>query len=242
MSAMLGLKSASVSYGGIRALREVDVAVEEGEIVCLIGANGAGKSTLLRAVAGLVPLSGGEIAFRGASLHTTGKSLPTHHVTALGAALVPEGRGVFGGLTVRENLEMGAWTLKDPKAVKSAVAEMEGIFPVLASRRAQKAGSLSGGEQQMLAVARALMSRPSLLLLDEPSLGLAPLVIRQIFETVVRINRDEGVTVLLVEQNARAALSCSARAYVLETGRVALSGTSAELLADERVKAAYLGE
>lgn len=243
MSAILELSGASVSYGGVKALRDASFTVETGEIACLIGANGAGKSTLLKAIAGLEPLSAGAILFRGSEIaRFGGKRTPAHAVTPLGIALAPEGRGVFAGMTVDENLEMGAWTVKDRKSARKTMDEMRALFPILETRKHQKAGSLSGGEQQMLAVARALMSRPALLLLDEPSLGLAPLVIRQIFETVKRINADEGVTVLLVEQNARMALTASSHAHVLETGKIVLSGPSAELLTDPRVKSAYLGE
>ncbi len=256
MSFLLEAKGISVSYGSIRALRDVTMSVEAGEIACLIGANGAGKSTLLKAITGLVPITSGSISFaertiavaeRGASEGMRGllgrrASWSTDRIVALGVALVPEGRRVFAEMTVQENLDMGAFLVRDEEKVRAKAEEMFALFPILRERRRQKAGSLSGGEQQMLAIARALMSSPRLLLLDEPGLGLAPLIIRDIFEIIVRINREEGVTVFLVEQNARMALAVSQKGYVLETGVVVLDDRAASLLANERVKAAYLGE
>ncbi|HEY8394980.1 MAG TPA: ABC transporter ATP-binding protein [Thermaerobacter sp.] len=234
--ALLELKGVHVYYGHVHALKGIDLAVEEGEIVALLGANGAGKSTTLRAISGLVRPRQGTITFRGQDL----TRLPAHRLPALGIAHAPEGRRVFGPLTVDENLTLGAYQRRDPRAVEETRRWVFDLFPRLKERRRQLAGTMSGGEQQMLAIGRALMSNPRLLLLDEPSLGLAPLLVRQIFETIREINR-QGVTVLLVEQNARAALKLAHRAYVLETGRVALAGPSAELLRDARMQEVYLG-
>lgn len=256
MSPLLSVAGIDVSYGSIRALKEVSMEVAPGEIVCLIGANGAGKSTLLKSIMGLVPLVSGSIAFDGHTIALPERggsegvraligrraSWSTDRVVSLGVALVPEGRRVFSDMTVQENLDMGAFLVRNEAMARSKAEEMFTLFPILKERRRQKAGSLSGGEQQMLAIARALMSSPRLLLLDEPGLGLAPLIIRDIFDIIVRINRDEGVTVFLVEQNARMALSISGQGYVLETGSVVLNDRAANLLANERVKAAYLGE
>jgi branched-chain amino acid transport system ATP-binding protein len=212
--------------------------VETGEIVSLIGANGAGKSTVLRAISGLVPVAGGAIALAGQPIR--GRS--AHRIVALGVSHAPEGRGIFATLSVLENLNMGAYALgSDREAIAENRRRVFDLFPRLEERRHQLGGTLSGGEQQMLCIGRALMARPRLLLLDEPSLGLAPRLVRLIFETIREINA-RGVTVLLVEQNARAALRLSHRGYVLETGRVAMSGRAADLLADERVRKAYLGE
>jgi branched-chain amino acid transport system ATP-binding protein len=234
---LLALEQLQVSYGGIRAVKGVDLAVEAGELVCLIGANGAGKTTTLRAVTGLVRAAGGRIVYDGQDL----AGLKVHEIARRGLALVPEGRGVFAQLTIEENLAMGAYARSDRKAVASDVERAFALFPRLKERRSQTAGTLSGGEQQMLAIARAMMSRPRLLLLDEPSMGLAPLMVEKIFEVIQAI-ASEGVTMLLVEQNARLALEVSHRGYVLEGGIVTLTGKASELLGDPRIREAYLGE
>ena len=234
---VLALEKLQVAYGGIRAVKGIDLEVGKGELVCLIGANGAGKTTTLKAVAGLVRPSGGHIRYEGAELG----GLKVHEIARRGLALVPEGRGVFAQLTIDENLAMGAYARDDRGQVGADMERMFGLFPRLKERRAQVAGTLSGGEQQMLAIARALMSRPRLLLLDEPSMGLAPLMVERIFE-VIRAISAEGVTLLLVEQNARLALEVSHRGYVLEGGEVALSGEAKSLLNDPRIREAYLGE
>jgi branched-chain amino acid transport system ATP-binding protein len=226
-----------VSYGAIEALKGISLRLEAGEIVTLIGANGAGKSTTLRAILGLVPAKSGEIRFRGQAT----RSSPTFKLVRGGLTLVPEGRAIFANLSVRENLEMGAYARRDKAGLTADFEKVFRIFPRLKEREKQTGGTLSGGEQQMLAIGRALMSRPKVLLLDEPSLGLAPILVHTIFESIEEIHR-EGVPVLLVEQNANAALKHSNRAYVLETGCVALEGTSAEVAANPRVKEAYLGE
>ncbi|HTY42605.1 MAG TPA: ABC transporter ATP-binding protein [Thermoanaerobaculia bacterium] len=236
MSPILEVKDLSVSYGAIGALKGVSLTLSEGEIVTLIGANGAGKTTTLRAIMRLVRTAGGEIRYRGGSA----AGIPTHKLVRDGLVLVPEGRIVFANLSVQENLEMGAYARRDG-GVKADFEKVYALFPRLKERIQQTAGTLSGGEQQMLAIGRALMSKPRVLLLDEPSLGLAPIVVHAIFEAIGEIHRA-GVPVLLVEQNANAALRHSDRAYVLETGRVALSGTSAEVAANPKVKEAYLGE
>jgi branched-chain amino acid transport system ATP-binding protein len=236
MSAILEVRDLSVSYGAIKALKGVSLSLSDGEIVTLIGANGAGKTTTLRAIMGLVPASGGEVRYRGEPT----RSIPTHKLVREGLVLVPEGRIVFANLTVQENLEMGAYSRRDA-GVASDYEKVYTLFPRLKERLKQTAGTLSGGEQQMLAIGRALMSKPRVLLLDEPSLGLAPIVVHAIFEAIEEIHRA-GVPVLLVEQNANAALRHSKRAYVLETGHVALEGTSAEVASNPKVKEAYLGE
>jgi branched-chain amino acid transport system ATP-binding protein len=232
---MLEIEDLSVAYGQRRALAGVSLTVREGEIVTLLGANGSGKSTTLRAVSRLVRPQRGRITFGGRDL----ARLSADAVVAAGIGHVPEGRDVFVEFSVRENLLAGAHTVPR-REIAPRLAAAYAAFPVLRERQAQRAGTLSGGEQQMLAIARALMTRPRLLLLDEPSLGLAPRLVREIFAVIERINRD-GVTVLLVEQNARRALAIAARGYVLETGRVAVEGPSAELAADPRIRAAYLG-
>ena len=234
---MLTLENISVSYGAIRALKGVSMHVEQGEVVTLIGANGAGKTTTLRTITGLLSPTEGRILFEGQEI--SGK--PTHQLVARGISMSPEGRGVFANLTVRENLQMGAYLKKNKAEIAADLERGFRMFPRLKERESQKAGTLSGGEQQMLAMARALMSRPRLLLLDEPSLGLAPLVVHTIFEAIDEI-RGEGTTILLVEQNAHAALKHSDRAYVLETGRIVMEGPSKDLAADPRIKEAYLGE
>ena len=236
MTAILEVRDLTVSYGAIRALKGISLTLLEGEIVTLIGANGAGKSTTLRAIMGLVTASAGEIRYRGESA----RAIPTHRLVQNGLVLVPEGRVVFANLSVRENLEMGAYARRDG-GIAADFEKVYALFPRLEERSRQTAGTLSGGEQQMLAIGRALMSKPRVLLLDEPSLGLAPIVVHAIFEAIERIHGD-GVPVLLVEQNANAALRHSNRAYVLETGRVALEGTSEEVAANPKVKEAYLGE
>lgn len=292
MSTILEIKNIAVNYGNIKALKGVSLAINEGEIVCLIGANGAGKSTLLKAIVGLEPLLSGEVFFNQKQIarkQETGTDkkkerimseedfikeyafswnrkmflrafsslkgyvtaqmknmlnppITTDKIVADGIALVPEGRGVFAGMTVLENLEMGAYLKKSKKYVAEKLDEVYSLFPILNERKDQKAGSLSGGEQQMLAIGRALMSSPKLLLLDEPGLGLAPLIIRDIFDAILKINREEQVTIFLVEQNAKLALSNSGRGYVMETGNVVMEDASPALLTNPKVKAAYLGE
>jgi branched-chain amino acid transport system ATP-binding protein len=233
---LLALERLQVAYGGIRAVKGIDLSVAANETVCLIGANGAGKTTTLKAVTGLVPAAAGRIVYDGAEI--TGRRV--HEIARRGLALVPEGRGVFAQLTIGENLAMGAFARADG-SIAADLERVFGLFPRLKERRRQVAGTLSGGEQQMLAIGRALMSRPKLLLLDEPSMGLAPLMVEKIFE-VIRQIAAEGVTLLLVEQNARLALEASHRAYVLEGGLVTLSGPARELLGDARIREAYLGE
>ena len=233
MPSMLDLKNVSSGYGAIEALKSINIRIEKGEIVTLIGANGAGKSTTLRNITGLVATTSGEILFEGRTLN----GIPTHQITAYGISMVPEGRAIFANLTVAENLEMGAYLQKDTKEID----RVHTLFPRLKERRKQLGGTLSGGEQQMLAIGRALMARPRLLLLDEPSLGLAPIMVHTIFKAIDEINK-EGTTILLVEQNASAALKHSHRGYVLETGSIVIEGSSAQLAADPRVKEAYLGE
>jgi branched-chain amino acid transport system ATP-binding protein len=231
------LEGLQVAYGGIRAVKGIDLAVERNEVVCLIGANGAGKTTTLKAITGLVHAAGGRILYDGHDL--VGRQV--HRIARDGLVMVPEGRGIFAQLTIDENLAMGAFARSDRAGVAADVERMFTLFPRLRERRSQVAGTLSGGEQQMLAIARALMSRPRLLLLDEPSMGLAPIMVERIFE-VVRAIAAEGVTMLLVEQNARLALEASHRGYVLEGGLIALSGESRALLGDPRIREAYLGE
>lgn len=233
---ILSVRDLSVRYGAIKALHGVSMEVYEGEIACVIGANGAGKSTLLNAVMGTVRPESGEIYLEGKPL-----AKKSHQVVAQGVSLVPEGRKIFAPLTVDENLMIGAFPRKDKLQVKEDLEWVYTLFPRLKERKGQYAGTLSGGEQQMLSIGRALMSRPRVLLLDEPSLGLAPILIREIFKELARINR-EGVTVLLVEQNARQALMLSHRGYVLQTGRIVMHGPSADLLSNPDVKAAYLGK
>jgi branched-chain amino acid transport system ATP-binding protein len=234
---LLALEKLQVSYGGIRAVKGVDLTVASGELVCLIGANGAGKTTTLRAITGLIRAAAGRILYDGQDI----AGLRVHEIARRGLALVPEGRGVFPQLSIEENLAMGAYARSDAKAVASDVERAFTLFPRLKERRAQTAGTLSGGEQQMLAIARAMMSRPRLLLLDEPSMGLAPLMVEKIFE-VIRAIASEGVTMLLVEQNARLALEVSHRGYVLEGGLVTIEGEGRTLLHDPRIREAYLGE
>ena len=234
---LLELKALKVAYGGIQAVKGIDLSVAEGELVCLIGANGAGKTTTLKGITGLQPIKSGKIHYAGADI--TGK--PAFQLVRKGLSMVPEGRGVFGALTIEENLAMGAYTRDDRPAIKQDVERVFSLFPRLKERRKQTAGTLSGGEQQMLAMGRAMMSRPKLLLLDEPSMGLAPLMVQKVFETVIAIAR-EGVTILLIEQNAKLALEVSSRGYVMESGEITLHGEAAQLLSDPKVRAAYLGE
>ncbi len=242
---ILNIKGISVSYGNIRALSDVSINVGQGGIVSLIGANGAGKSTLLNSIVGLVPLSQGAIVFDGEEI-CQAKSVHHHHLTTdlivrRGIALVPEGRHVFADMTVEENLDMGAFMVRDQALIERRKAEMYDFFPILGARRRQKTRSLSGGEQQMMAIARALMSSPRLLLLDEPGLGLAPLVVQDIFNKIRIINEENDVTVLLVEQNAKLALKTSDYGYVIENGRIVLEDKGENLLNNERVQKAYLG-
>jgi branched-chain amino acid transport system ATP-binding protein len=234
---MLTLDNVSVNYGAIEALTGISMHVEAGEVVTLIGANGAGKTTTLRTITGLLEPRAGKITFEGEDI--SGRA--THKLVAKGISMSPEGRGVFANLSVTENLRMGAYLKKDKRAIAAEMQRAFQMFPRLKERESQKAGTLSGGEQQMLAIGRALMSQPRLLLLDEPSLGLAPLVVHTIFEAIDEI-KSKGTTILLVEQNAHAALKHSDRAYVLETGRIVMEGSSKELAADPRIKEAYLGE
>ena len=234
-STILEVKDLNVHYGGIHALKGVSFTVTAGEVVSLIGANGAGKTTTLRAISGILPYSG-SIDFDGQKL----AGRPAHKIVKLGMAHSPEGRGVFPNLTVMENLEMGSYIRSDKDGIAQDLEHCFELFPRLKERVQQKAGTLSGGEQQMLAMSRALMTKPKLLMLDEPSLGLAPLIVAQIFEIVKKVNK-EGMTILLVEQNARMALQISTRAYVVETGKITLSGAGQDLLHDQRVIDSYLG-
>ncbi|HLI22734.1 MAG TPA: ABC transporter ATP-binding protein [Stellaceae bacterium] len=235
MTALLSIAGVHTFYGNIEALKGVDLVVEEGEIVTLIGANGAGKSTLLMTICGKPQAAQGTIAFAGEPI----THLPTYEIMRRGISHAPEGRHIFPRMTVLENLQIGA-VVADPQYFAADLERAFALFPILRERRDQRGGTLSGGEQQMLAIARALMSRPKLLLLDEPSLGLAPLIVKQIFDVIRAINREQKITVFLVEQNAHHALRLAHRGYVMQTGHITLSGTGAELLADEHVRAAYL--
>ncbi|MDN5844274.1 MAG: ABC transporter ATP-binding protein [Alcaligenaceae bacterium] len=234
---LLDISMLSVSYGGIRAVKEISLGVGHGELVCLIGANGAGKSTTLRAICGLAPVAGGQVTYDGRPI----AGRPVHERVREGLVMVPEGRGIFGRLTIEENLNMGGYTRRDTAETRATIEHVFELFPRLAERRRQSAGTLSGGEQQMLAMGRAMVSKPRLLLLDEPSMGLAPLMVEKVFE-VMRAVAAEGVTILLIEQNARLALEVSQRGYVMESGRIILDGPSGQLLDDPKVRAAYLGE
>ena len=236
-AALLDVRNLEVAYGGIQAVKGLDLQVAEGELVCLIGANGAGKTTTLKGICGLQPVKRGEIFYRGENI--TG--LRSFELVRRGLAMVPEGRGVFGALTIEENLVMGAYARKDTQAIKQDMQRVYTLFARLDERKHQTAGTLSGGEQQMLAMARALMSRPTLLLLDEPSMGLAPLMVQKVFETIRAVSA-EGVTMLLIEQNAKLALEVSHRGYVMESGEVTLAGSARDLLDNPAVRAAYLGE
>jgi branched-chain amino acid transport system ATP-binding protein len=234
---MLEVENLEAGYGPIRALDRVSLEVAAGELVAIIGANGAGKTTLLMAISGVVPVRGGQVRFEGRPV--TG--LEPHQIVRLGIGHAPEGRRIFPRLSVRENLELGGFTRSDRAEMRRDIDEVCGMFPVLGSRMGQMGGTLSGGEQQMLALGRALVGRPRLLLLDEPSLGLAPLVVAKIFEVIAGLSA-RGIAVVLVEQNARAALKLASRGYVLETGRITLTGSGRELAGDRRVRDAYLGE
>ncbi|MBU3114347.1 ABC transporter ATP-binding protein [Clostridium lacusfryxellense] len=234
---MLKIEGLNVSYGAIHALHDISINVNAGEIVTLIGANGAGKTSILRAISGLIPIKSGEVIFEGKPIHTT----PAYKLSQLGIAHVPEGRRIFANMSVMENLELGAYIRKDKSNIAKDYEMVFDKFPRLKERIKQMAGTLSGGEQQMLAMGRALMVRPRIILLDEPSMGLAPLVVRNIFSIIQEINKS-GTTVLLVEQNAHMALSIANKAYVLETGKIVLEGNAAELLSNDSVRSAYLGE
>ncbi len=234
---MLKVKNLHTYYGGIHALKSVSLELAQGEIVTLIGANGAGKSTTLMSVCGVVPPRYGEIHFMGQPIH----NMSPDRIFALGVVQVPEGRRIFSNMTVTENLDMGAYLRKDKAGIKEDLDYIFDLFPRLAERRHQSGGTLSGGEQQMLAISRGLMSRPKLLLLDEPSLGLAPVLVQLIFETISKINRENGTTIFLVEQNANMALRIAHRGYVMESGAIAMEDTAANLLKSEKIKAAYLG-
>jgi branched-chain amino acid transport system ATP-binding protein len=234
---LLHVQGLRIAYGGINAVKGIDLDVAQGEMVALIGANGAGKTTTLKAICGIVPPSAGKVTYDGVDV--TGA--PSYTLVQRGLALVPEGRGVLGRLTVEENLQMGAYTRRDHAAVKRDLARVYDLFPRLRERRRQTGGTLSGGEQQMLAIGRAIMGAPKLLLLDEPSMGLAPLMVQRIFDTIRKV-AAEGVTVLLVEQNAKLALEMSGRGYVMESGQITLTDSASALLANPQVRQAYLGE
>ncbi|MBW6493480.1 MAG: ABC transporter ATP-binding protein [Burkholderiaceae bacterium] len=235
--ALLKVSGLHVAYGGIQAVKGVDIEVRKGELVALIGANGAGKTSTLKAITGMLPMADGDVIYDGVSIRAAG----AYTLAGRGLAMVPEGRGVFARMSITENLLMGAFSRNDKPEIAADLEKMFGIFPRLKERATQMAGTLSGGEQQMLAMARALMSRPRLLLLDEPSMGLSPLLVEKVFE-VVRQIASEGTTMLLVEQNARLALESADRAYVMESGLVTITGEAKKMLADPRVRAAYLGE
>ena len=234
---MLKLDNINLYYGAIHALKDISLEVNQGEIVTLIGANGAGKTSTLRAISGLQPIKSGVITFKNSQLN----KIPANKIVSLGLSHVPEGRRVFAALTVRENLELGAYLRKDKAEIKKDMEMVFSKFPRLKEREKQQSGTLSGGEQQMLAIGRALMNRPEMLILDEPSMGLAPLVVKDIFATIVEINKA-GTTILLVEQNANMALTIANRAYVLETGKIVQSGDANVLLNDDSIKSAYLGK
>jgi branched-chain amino acid transport system ATP-binding protein len=234
---LLEVTDLSVAYGAIEAVRNVTFEVEEGQIVCLIGANGAGKTTTLRTISGLLRPRAGDILFEGQSI----AKLPAHAILSKGIAQSPEGRRIFARMTVEENLMLGAYTRRDPAGIQADMTKVCELFPVLGERRHQKAGLFSGGEQQMLAIGRAMMSRPRLLMLDEPSMGLSPIMTQLIFDTIKEL-KSQGTTILLVEQNALAALGLADRAYVVDLGQTTLEGAGHDLLADERVRAAYLGQ
>ena len=237
MSALLEIRNISVSYGAIEALRDVTISVPQGEIIAVLGSNGGGKTTLLKKVSGLVDATAGSVSFDGEAI----TKLSPEVITKRGIVQAPEGRQIFGELTVAENLQIGAFTVRDATVRKRNLDRVFGYFPVLSERSEQVAQTLSGGEQQMLAISRALMARPKLLLLDEPSLGLAPLIVQQIFDIISQINRDNGTTIFLVEQNANQALKVAHRGYVMETGRITIADTGPNLLANDEIKSAYLG-
>ena len=234
---MLELKNVKTYYGNIQALKGIDLSVEEGEIITLIGANGAGKTTTLMSICGIVPPRSGQILFRGNPIHDT----KPDRIVSLGICQVPEGRRIFPYLTVMENLDLGAYLRKDKAGIKQDLDYIFELFPILAERRHQAGGTLSGGEQQMLAISRSLMARPRLLLMDEPSLGLAPLVVKQIFEIIAKVNEENKTTIFLVEQNANLALKVAHRGYVMETGKITLADSAQHLLDNEQVRKAYLG-
>ncbi|MEN2472752.1 MULTISPECIES: ABC transporter ATP-binding protein [Burkholderia] len=236
-AAMLKIKGLQVNYGGIQAVKGVDMEVRQGELVTLIGANGAGKTTTMKAITGLKPYSAGDIEYDGKSI----KGVPSHELLKRGLAMVPEGRGIFARMSIIENMQMGAYLRNDNDQIKKDVDRMFGFFPRLKERATQLAGTLSGGEQQMLAMSRAILSKPKLLLLDEPSMGLSPIMVEKIFEVVREISK-EGITVLLVEQNARLALQAADRGYVMDSGVVTMEGDAKQMLDDPKVRAAYLGE
>ncbi|RQZ12669.1 ABC transporter ATP-binding protein [Burkholderia sp. Bp9031] len=236
-AAMLKIKGLQVNYGGIQAVKGVDMEVRQGELVTLIGANGAGKTTTMKAITGLKPYSAGDIEYDGKSI----KGVPAHELLKRGLAMVPEGRGIFARMSIVENMQMGAYLRNDKEQIKKDVDRMFGFFPRLKERATQLAGTLSGGEQQMLAMSRAILSKPKLLLLDEPSMGLSPIMVEKIFEVVREISK-EGITVLLVEQNARLALQAADRGYVMDSGTVTMEGDAKKMLDDPKVRAAYLGE
>ena len=236
-SPLLKLQNLQISYGGIQAVKGIDLELWAGELVCLIGANGAGKTTTLNAIAGVQPIAGGDILYAGDTINV----LPAHKRLRRGVALVPEGRGIFTRLTVEENLRMGAYSRNDKAGIEADLERVYALLPRIKERLPQVAGTLSGGEQQMVAIGRALLSRPKLLLLDEPSMGLAPLVVEKIFEVVQSVAKD-GVSILLVEQNANLALEFAQRGYVMESGRITLTGSGDELLTNPKVREAYLGE
>ncbi len=234
---MLELKNIKTFYGNIQALKDVSIQISEGEIITLIGANGAGKSTTLMSISGIVPPRSGEVLFMGKPI----QDLPPNDIVSLGISQVPEGRRIFPFLSVAENLDMGAFLRNDKDEIKRDIEYIYELFPILADRRNQAGGTLSGGEQQMLAISRALMAKPRLLLMDEPSLGLAPLIVRQIFEIIKKINAESKTTIFLVEQNANMALKVAHRGYVMETGRVSMADTAENLLTNDEVRKAYLG-
>ena len=236
-SPLLRVHDLKIAYGGIQAVKGIGFELHAGETVCLIGANGAGKTTTLNAIAGVLPIAGGDIHYKGERIN----AVPAHRRLRAGIALVPEGRGIFTRLTVEENLRMGAYTRNDKAGIEADLERVYSMLPRIKERLPQVAGTLSGGEQQMVAIGRALLSRPRLLLLDEPSMGLAPLVVEKIFEVVQSVAR-EGVTILLVEQNANLALEFAQRGYVMESGKITLTGSGGDLLANPKVRAAYLGE
>jgi branched-chain amino acid transport system ATP-binding protein len=236
-ASLLVIEDLKVAYGGIKAVKGISLGVDKGELVCLIGANGAGKTTTLKAICGLIAPADGLIRYEGEVINGE----PSFRLVRKGLAMVPEGRGVFGQLTIAENLAMGAYTRTDSAGIRADLEQVYELFPRLRERRLQSAGTLSGGEQQMLAIGRAMLSRPRLLLLDEPSMGLAPMMVQKVFETVQAISA-QGVTILLIEQNAKRALEISDRGYVMESGEITLAGDAASLLTDPKVRAAYLGE
>ena len=234
---MLKLEDINVFYGNIQALTDVNIEIYEGEIIALIGANGAGKTTTLMAISAIVPQKTGKIFFMGEDL----RNRSPDQIVSLGISHVPEGRHIFPHLTVAENLDLGAFLRKDKKMIKEDMEYLYNLFPILAKRKNQKGGTLSGGEQQMLAISRALMARPRLLLLDEPSLGLAPIIVKQIFEIIKKINKESNTTIFLVEQNANLALKVSFRGYVMENGKIIFKGPSDGLIKNKKIKSAYLG-